>query len=110
VLVVLEYLTATMLGLVLQTALLAASASSSSGALEATALARAQARLPLPPDFAASEVLFFDLNATVAAQGLDYSEQLLAFVFQGTVNDASLGAPALQLNAAFMNFGMWWLW
>eukprot|EP00040_Diaphanoeca_grandis_P022230 m.118956 g.118956 ORF g.118956 m.118956 type:complete len:610 (-) comp28713_c0_seq1:105-1934(-) len=49
-------------------------------------------------------VLWFDLDAAVTASNLTYNEQLLAYVFQGLVNDASLSAPVLQLNAAYINF------
>ena len=69
-------------------------------------------------------VLFFDLDAAVVGQSLSYEEQLLAFVFQGLVNDATLAAPVLTLNAgcvvaylaifpnpsSLCSTPWWWLW
>ena len=50
------------------------------------------------------DVLFFDMDAAVVAETLDYEEQLVAFVFQGLVNHRSLPHPALMFNAGYMNF------
>eukprot|EP01079_Euglenida_sp_SAG-EU17-18_P006816 gene6816-6506_t len=52
----------------------------------------------------AADVLFFDMDAAVQAESLDYEEQLLAFVFQGLVNEATLDHPRLMFNAGYMNF------
>ena len=50
------------------------------------------------------EVQFFDLNSAVTIEQLSYEEQLLAYVFQGLVNDVSLNQPQLMFNAAYLNF------
>lgn len=50
------------------------------------------------------DVMFFDMDSAVKTQQLNYEEQLLAFVFQGLINDASLKQPQLMLNAGYMNF------
>lgn len=39
------------------------------------------------------EVLFFDMDAAVAAEKLTYREQLVAFVFEGLVNHADAPHP-----------------
>ena len=65
--------------------------------LLAAAAARAAATTP-------ADVLFFDMDAAVVAEQLEYEEQLVAFVFEGLVNDKDAAAPTLMLNAGYMNF------
>lgn len=49
-------------------------------------------------------VLWFDMDAAVQAESLAYEEQLVAFVFQGLVNEAGQELPAVMFNAGYMNF------
>jgi hypothetical protein len=70
--------------------------------------ARASGSDNLVETSSAAQVLFFDLDAAVATESLDYHEQLLAFVFEGLVNKAGAQSPTIQFNAAFMNFGLWY--
>ena len=48
--------------------------------------------------------MFFDMDAAVVAQSLDYEEQLVAFVFEGLVNHAASAHPTVMFNAGYMNF------
>lgn len=50
------------------------------------------------------EVMFFDMDAAVVAEALDYEEQLVAFVFEGLVNHADATHPTVMFNAGYMNF------
>ena len=70
--------------------------------LAAAATAAAAATTPSPGS--PHQILFFDMDTAVKAESLSYEEQLLAYVFQGLVNDASLDAPALMFDAGYMNF------
>ena len=51
-----------------------------------------------------AEVLFFDMDAAVQAEDLDYEEQLVAFVFQGLVNEMGAPRPTVMFKAGYMNF------
>ena len=51
-----------------------------------------------------ANVLFFDMDAAVIAESLDYEEQLVAFVFEGLVNEMSLSAPTVMFKAGYMNY------
>eukprot|EP01052_Picozoa_sp_SAG31_P047522 SAG31_NODE_9548_length_1260_cov_1.166236_1_plen_296_part_00 len=51
-----------------------------------------------------AEVLFFDMDAAVEAENLEYEEQLVAFVFEGLVNQAGAPQPTVMFNAGYMNF------
>ena len=52
------------------------------------------------------QVLFFDMDAAVVAEKLDYEEQLVAFVFQGLVNVAGSATPTVMFNAGCENTGL----
>ena len=49
-------------------------------------------------------IFFFDMDKAVIAESLDYEEQLVAFVFEGLVNEKNLSAPTVMLKAGYMNF------
>lgn len=51
-----------------------------------------------------ADVLFFDMDAAMGAEALEYEEQLLAFVFQGLVNRADRTLPAVLFNAGYINY------
>jgi hypothetical protein len=51
-----------------------------------------------------ADVLFFDMDAAVATEQLGYPEQLVAFVFEGLVNEAGAVHPTVMFNAGYMNF------
>ena len=53
---------------------------------------------------APSEVLFFDMDAAVIAEQLDYTEQLTAFVFEGLVNEMGAASPTVMFKAGYMNY------
>ena len=44
------------------------------------------------------EVFFFDLDEAVTKQSLDYEEQLVAFVFEGLVNQQDDPNPTVCFN------------
>ena len=52
------------------------------------------------------KIFFFDLDTAVSSSSLSYKEQLVAFVFQGLVNDATTASapPKLMFSAGFMNY------
>ena len=72
--------------------------------LLAAAAAAAGAAAAALPAAAPVSVLWFDLDAVVKRDALSYEEQLLAYVFEGLVNRASLAQPRLLFNGAYINF------
>ena len=52
----------------------------------------------------APEILWFDYDAAVAAQKLDYEEQVVAFTFEGLVNNKEAAAPTVLFQAGTMNY------
>ena len=58
-------------------------------------------------------VKWWDIDAAVSAQKLNYEEQALAFTLQGLANKRSAGKPTLMFKAGFLDFDwpdadLWW--